>query len=290
VSVPWLYMHSCCPACHVGPSVVRRTDLTSLDNSALVHVSPSFSQDVAKPMEHAPTLYDRTTTIGYIIASSIINQEASFDRQTSCCYLYRLLPVIAPCCWQQHKKRHSHLVSLESKLAFSRPELEPESMEGAKQRQLNNVILINLHSLPKELLPSILSHLDVKTLIQKKKVCRSCWGDTCKKAIAAKQTSTMRKAFLANPELCQAVKKYCGYNKATNSYSQCDPQDTEEFAQTYGYTPSTSGMFPLCKTCHLSLPMCHLMRTFCRMLQQWKQCFSMPVPLTKICHLGMCKM
>jgi surface protein len=55
-------------------------------------------------------------------------------------------------------------------------------------------------------------------------------------AIDAKQTPTTKKAFLTNQELCKAVEKYCGYNEATYTYSQCCyPQEAEEFAQTYGY-------------------------------------------------------
>jgi surface protein len=41
--------------------------------------------------------------------------------------------------------------------------------------------------------------------------------------------------FSTNHELCQAVKKYCGYNKDTIACWQCDPQEAEAFAQTYGY-------------------------------------------------------
>jgi surface protein len=95
-----------------------------------------------------------------------------------------------------------------------------------------NAVIVEWQSLvPDELWHSVLSHLDVKTLIEKKRVSRS-WRDTCTGAIDAKQT----KAFSTKQELRQAVLTYCGYNEATQRYHQhCDPQDAEEFAQTYGY-------------------------------------------------------
>jgi surface protein len=105
----------------------------------------------------------------------------------------------------------------------------------AKRRRLS-AFIIERHSLllPDDLWLPILVYLDVKTLIEKKDVCRS-WRVNCTAAIDAKQTACSRKAFTTNAELRKAVQKYCGYNEATNSYSQCDPQDTEEIAQTYGY-------------------------------------------------------
>jgi surface protein len=103
-------------------------------------------------------------------------------------------------------------------------------------RRLQNVVIIEWQSLrlPDDLLLPILSHLGVKTLIEKKRVCRS-WRDTCTETIDAKQTSSTRKAFSTNLELCQAVERYRGYGNCTKSYSQCDPQEAEDFAQTYGY-------------------------------------------------------
>jgi surface protein len=102
-------------------------------------------------------------------------------------------------------------------------------MDEATQRRVNPV-RIDWGSLPEELFLSIFSHFDVKTLIEKKQVCRT-WRQTCTEAIDAKQT----KEFSTNQELRQAVEKYCGYKRITNSYSQCNSQDAEEFAQTYGY-------------------------------------------------------
>jgi hypothetical protein len=64
--------------------------------------------------------------------------------------------------------------------------------------------------LPEDLLLPILSHFDVKTLIEKKQVCRS-WRHSCTEAIDAKRTQ----AFSTSEELRQAVRKYCGYNTAT---------------------------------------------------------------------------
>jgi surface protein len=102
--------------------------------------------------------------------------------------------------------------------------------DGTKRRRLNPV-----HSfLPDDLLLPIVSHLDVKTLIEKKQVCRN-WRHACTEAIDAKQTPATKKVFSTKEQLRQAVEKYCGYNKATDSYSQCTPHDAEEIAQTYGY-------------------------------------------------------
>jgi surface protein len=100
-------------------------------------------------------------------------------------------------------------------------------MDETPPRPLNAVLSL----LPDDLLLPILSHLNIKTLIEKKEVCRS-WRHTCTEAIDAKRT----KAFSTNEELCQTVRKYCGYSQATHSYTgQCSPQEAEEFAQTYGY-------------------------------------------------------
>jgi surface protein len=76
--------------------------------------------------------------------------------------------------------------------------------------------------------------LDVKTLIEKKRVCRT-WRGTCTEAMDAKQTSATRNIFSTNQELCHAVEKYFGYNFRTGWHSQRNPQEAKEFAQTYGY-------------------------------------------------------
>jgi hypothetical protein len=106
-------------------------------------------------------------------------------------------------------------------------------MEGATPIRLNAVIEWRA-LLPDDLLLPILSHFDVKTLIEKKQVCHS-WRQTCTAAIDAKRTASSRKAFTTDQELHETLKKYCGYNKATRSYSRCDPHVAEEIAQTYGY-------------------------------------------------------
>jgi hypothetical protein len=80
-----------------------------------------------------------------------------------------------------------------------------------------------VHSLlPDDLLLPILLHLDVKSLIEKKQVCRT-WRHNCTGAIDAKQTL----AFLTNEELCLAVTLYYEYT--------CDPQYAKELAQMCGY-------------------------------------------------------
>jgi surface protein len=100
--------------------------------------------------------------------------------------------------------------------------------QAIKRRRLNPV---SSPSLPEELLPSILSHLDVVSLIQKKRVCRS-WRDFCTVAIDAKRTPTTRKAFSTNQELRQAVETYCW---EFHGPPAADPEDMETIAQTYGY-------------------------------------------------------
>jgi surface protein len=62
--------------------------------------------------------------------------------------------------------------------------------------------------------PSIVSHWDVVTLVEKKHVCRD-WKQLCTDVIDAKQTETTKKAFSTIDELIDAVRKYCGYNTRT---------------------------------------------------------------------------
>jgi hypothetical protein len=88
-----------------------------------------------------------------------------------------------------------------------------EPMDEAKQRRLNAVIKQQPFLLPEDLLLPILAYLDVKTLIEKKQVSRSRRVNYTA-AIDAKRTASSRKAFMTNQELCEAVKKYCGYNEA----------------------------------------------------------------------------
>jgi surface protein len=108
-------------------------------------------------------------------------------------------------------------------------------MEETKPRPYQTPVIIESQPLllPDDLWLPVLSHFDVKTLIEKKQVCRS-WRVTCTEAIDAKQTSTTKKAFSTNPELRAAVLKYCGWY-ARARFRKCDPQDVEEFAKTYGY-------------------------------------------------------
>jgi surface protein len=123
-----------------------------------------------------------------------------------------------PLFWSSLASCHNMLAAARAaKTHPSDKESTAEIMDEAPPRQLNAVLSL----LPDDLLLPILSHLDVKTLIEKKEVCRS-WRHTCTQAINAKPT----KAFSTNEELCEAVKKYTG---------QCSPQEAEEFAQTYGY-------------------------------------------------------
>jgi surface protein len=108
-------------------------------------------------------------------------------------------------------------------------------MEDEVTEKLPNVVIIEWPSdvLPDDLWLLVLSHFDVKTLMEKKQVCRS-WCHSCTEAMDAKQTM----AFSTNQQLRQAVQKYCRYDEATESYSsqhQNNPQDAEEMAQTYGY-------------------------------------------------------
>ena len=113
-------------------------------------------------------------------------------------------------------------------------------MDTAK-RQQPDLILVDWHSLPEEMLLPIFSHWEVKTLLEKKRVCRS-WRQPCTEAINAKKTM----AFTTSQELCQAARRYCGYHEDLHqglprrhdrhSYHHYhSPDEAEVFAQTYGW-------------------------------------------------------
>jgi hypothetical protein len=144
------------------------------------------------------------------------------------------------------------------------PEEEIKTIYEATPRPRNGVIM-ECQSLPLEdLVLPILSYLDVKTLIEKKQVCRS-WRDTCTEAIDAKQAATTRKAFSTFEELRQAVGKYCGYIEGTTFYSRCNPQEAEEFAKTYGYPINKWDVSKL----NDSAVSFHLLRTFNDDISSW---------------------
>ena len=91
--------------------------------------------------------------------------------------------------------------------------------------------------LPPEILPDVLSHFDVKTLVEKKQVSKN-WYTFCTGEIDTKRT----KAFQTNKELNDAVRKYCGckdYDKPDLTgwipRARYDADLAEEFACTYGY-------------------------------------------------------
>jgi surface protein len=110
-------------------------------------------------------------------------------------------------------------------------------MESAKQSRILHATTVQLerHALPQELFPSILSHWDVATLMDKKRVCQD-WNELCTDAIDAKRKETTKKALSTKDELQTAVKKYCWYNKGTGEYSQlCSPKDAEDIATTFGW-------------------------------------------------------
>ena len=100
-------------------------------------------------------------------------------------------------------------------------------MEQAKRQRVDSVTtgsgtqsrvaVVPWHELPQELIPSILSHYDVQTLIEKKRVCRN-WKQMCTNVIIAKR----RRAFQTNEELKDAVNKYC---------RPCNPEEAEEIAE-----------------------------------------------------------
>jgi hypothetical protein len=73
--------------------------------------------------------------------------------------------------------------------------------------------------LPQALFPSIVSHWDVATLVEKKHICCD-WNQLCTDAIDAKQTKTTQKVCRTNDQLSDAVDKYCGYNEDTQEFSQ----------------------------------------------------------------------
>jgi hypothetical protein len=87
------------------------------------------------------------------------------------------------------------------------------------------VAVVEWHLLPHELIPSILSYFDVRTLIQTKQVSRN-WRQICTNVINVKRTSRTGKVFETNQELRAAVKRYC---------NACSPDAAEEIAQTYGW-------------------------------------------------------
>ena len=100
---------------------------------------------------------------------------------------------------------------------------------NAMSRQIDTSRL----SMPQEIMPAILSHFDVKTLIEKKSVCRN-WRQICTEKIDEKRT----KAFETSEELCEAVKKYTGYEHRDENWNYDgypDPDEAEEIASTYGY-------------------------------------------------------
>jgi hypothetical protein len=117
-------------------------------------------------------------------------------------------------------------------------------MESAnKRRRTIRAVPVDRSKLPPELFPSIVSHWDVATLVEKKRVCQD-WNQLCTDVIDAKRTETTKKAFATNQDLQVAVKKYCGYknedaedeNEVTLEFSQrCSREDAEEIASTYGW-------------------------------------------------------
>ena len=111
----------------------------------------------------------------------------------------------------------------------------------AKKKEMGDAFL----SLPEEIKLAIFSHFDVKSLIEKKRVCQT-WLEICTAAINAKQTLATKRAFENNEELCLEVRRYCGYEPdldrdrdpplvARNTYGCCEPDEAEEIAQTYGW-------------------------------------------------------
>jgi surface protein len=104
-------------------------------------------------------------------------------------------------------------------------------MDQSKRQRRDSSVLVQTtkwHSLPEELLLTIVSHFDIKTLMRKKQVC-CAWRQACTDAASAKHiTSTTQKVFTTRKELFQAVEKYC-YCCSKN------PDQAEEIAQTYGW-------------------------------------------------------
>ena len=133
-----------------------------------------------------------------------------------------------------------------------------DGVQASKNMETNNTkrrrMETSSFSMPEEVIPAILSHFNVKTLIEKKLVCRN-WSQICTEAIDMKKT----KAFTTTEELLEAVSYYCGYRnffnkeckfeeyftaeekekfEATRKWKFVDyhgPDQAEEFATTYGY-------------------------------------------------------
>ena len=134
--------------------------------------------------------------------------------------------------------------------------------------------------LPPEILPDVLSHFDVKTLVEKKQVSKN-WYTFCTGEIDTKRT----KAFQTNKELNDAVRKYCGckdYDKPDltgwTPRARHDADLAEEFACTYGYPMNNWDVSKIEKTFMASLrPIYISMRIFRHgkflKQRQWRLCF-----------------
>ena len=84
-------------------------------------------------------------------------------------------------------------------------------------------VILECNWLPDDLMASVLSHFDVRTLIEKKRVCRN-WNEICTHVIHSKKT----RVFETNQELKKAVNQFC------NNRCSTDPYDAKRIAQTYG--------------------------------------------------------
>jgi hypothetical protein len=110
-----------------------------------------------------------------------------------------------------------------------------QKQPSKRRRIVADCVHVEWSALPQDLFAVIVSHWDVATLVQKKRVCRD-WKQLCTDTIDAKRTETTKKMLSAKSELKAAVKKYCGYNQDTESYSQlCSREDAEKIASTYGW-------------------------------------------------------
>jgi len=106
------------------------------------------------------------------------------------------------------------------------------SADGKKKPSMEAIVayvtIINMMTLPQELLQHIFSYLCAGTLIQMKQV-NKVWKELCTAAIDSKMPLGTRKAFRTNEELKKAVRKY-NLEKIS---------DVEEFATSYGYPINT---------------------------------------------------
>jgi hypothetical protein len=139
----------------------------------------------------------------------------------------------------------------------------------------------NAASIPEELFPDILAHLDVVTLIKKKQVCRN-WQQMCTDVM-------MSRGHLPHEKHLKPSTNWSWPCESTLIPKLLLGMPKRLHLRMVG--PLTSGMFPVCKTIRISSagPI-DSTRTFpcgmCHMPGPWHACSIVLMPLIKTCRLG----